>query len=242
MSTELATTNNVSAALNPSLVSQIILSGDIGALDDEQRVMYYKAVCERLGLDWTTKPFQIIHFEKQNKTSLYATKDCAAQLTALYNPSVAIVSRERVGDLYVATAEVTKRDGSKVQDIGAVNYGTYPDQQANAIKKAVTQAKRRAILSAFGLGALDETEIEDIKDAKVVEIVVDTPPVDTVVLDIIASLESATNVDELQAITDRVKKLTPSQKDDIRQHTQDAAVRIGCKWIGGKWIMPEVVA
>jgi hypothetical protein len=106
--------------------------------------------------------------------------------------------------------------------------------------KATTKAKRRALLSAFGLGMLDESEVEDVWNAKTETI--ELPPVDGAVLDMIATLEGATSVEELQACTDAIKKMDAKQKDAIREHTQAAAIRIGCKWIGGKWIMPEVVA
>jgi hypothetical protein len=237
MSTELATTNNVSAAL----FDKLVLNQDLKTLSQTELVQYYVAVCHNVGIDPTTKPFDIL--ELKGKKVLYPNKSCTAQLTAIHKPSVTIISKERAGDVYIVTAQVTKRDGSQVEDIGVATFPVSgAEEQANAIMKATTKAKRRALLSAFGLGMLDESEVEDIWNAKAEPVELPSAVVDTVVLDIIASLESANNVDELQAITDRIKKLSPIQKDDIRQHTQDAAVRIGCKWIGGKWIMPEVVA
>jgi hypothetical protein len=62
---------------------------------------------------------------------------------------------------------VQGRDGSPKRVFEG--NGTYkplgPDEKANAIMKAETKSKRRATLSICGLGFLDETEIETIRDA-----------------------------------------------------------------------------
>jgi hypothetical protein len=65
--------------------------------------------------------------------------------------------------------------------IGAVSVdGLKGDDLANAMMKAETKSKRRVTLSICGLGMLDETEIETIKEAAPVEIVDDDqePPQD----------------------------------------------------------------
>jgi hypothetical protein len=109
--------------------------------------------------------------------------------------------------------------------------------------KATTKAKRRAILSAFGLGMLDESEVEDIRGAEVETFeLIDTVP--DAVLDTVALLDGVTTVEELQAVTDSIKKMALDIRQDktLKEAHQSAAVRIGCKWIGGKWVVPEVAA
>ena len=235
MTTELTITNDVSA----ELFNKLVLQGDLSQLTQTELVQYYVAVCNQVGIDPVTKPFDLLTLN--NKKVLYPNKSCTAQLTAKYSPSVRIVSRERMGDVYCVVAEVTKRDGSCVQDQGVASFPSNgAEAQANAMMKATTKAKRRALLSAFGLGMLDESEVDGLFGAMTEAVVL--PTVDNDVLDIIALLEDASNVEALQAITDRVKKLSVTQKDEVREYTQSAALRIGCKWIGGKWIMPEVVA
>jgi hypothetical protein len=59
------------------------------------------------------------------------------------------------------------REGREDEDISAVHIGSLKgDARGNAMKKAVTQAKRRCTLSLCGLGFLDETEIDQIPDAR----------------------------------------------------------------------------
>jgi hypothetical protein len=54
--------------------------------------------------------------------------------------------------------------------MGAVSIaGLKGDALVNATLKAITKAKRRVTLSICGLGMLDETEIDTIQDAKVVD-------------------------------------------------------------------------
>jgi hypothetical protein len=70
------------------------------------------------------------------------------------------------GDLYEVTARVRRPDGSTVDDVGLVSVsGARGEALANARMKCVTKAKRRAVLSACGLGMLDETEVDSVPDA-----------------------------------------------------------------------------
>ena len=90
---------------------------------------------------------------------LYATKACAAQLTAKHKLSVTIVEKGRDGDLYVVQAKASNglRD---VEDIGAVEVSRCSGEAlANAMMKATTKAKRRAVLTFCGLGEIDESEV-----------------------------------------------------------------------------------
>jgi hypothetical protein len=55
-------------------------------------------------------------------------------------------------------------------DFGAVPVtGKGGDDLANAFKKAATQAHRRATLTLLGIGMNDETEVEQIKGAVVIQ-------------------------------------------------------------------------
>jgi hypothetical protein len=98
------------------------------------------------------------------------TKDGTEQLRALHKISIAKLEREVIGDVYVVTAYAendTRRDSST----GAVSIkGLAGDSLANAYMKAETKAKRRATLSICGLGMLDESEIDTIKDAQIISV------------------------------------------------------------------------
>ncbi len=145
-------------------LEQVLVGGDLAALSPEQRLSYYKNVCESVGLNPLTKPFEYIRLN--NKLVLYAKRDATDQLRKLHNVSVTITSREKVGDVYVVTAKAKFPDGREDESVGAVNIkGLAGDNLANAFMKSETKAKRRVTLSICGLGMLDETEVETIPHA-----------------------------------------------------------------------------
>ncbi len=142
-------------------MESVLIRGDLAAMNPEQRVMYYAKVCESLGLNPLTKPFEFITLN--GKLTLYAKRDATDQLRKLNHVSVVIISRSMVNDLLVVTAQATLPDGRKDESIGAVFIGGLKgDNLANAMMKAETKAKRRVTLSICGLGLLDETEAEPI--------------------------------------------------------------------------------
>jgi hypothetical protein len=154
-----------------ALIESVIIGGDLGKLQATDRVMYYRAVCESLGLNPLSKPFEYLTLN--NKLILYARKDATDQLRALRGISVAITAREFLSDvkLYAVTARATTKDGRTDESIGAVAVGGLQGEAlANALMKAETKAKRRATLSIAGLGWLDETELASIPDARTVRV------------------------------------------------------------------------
>jgi hypothetical protein len=141
-------------------IESVLLGGDLSRLSSEEKVSYINRVCESLGLNPLTKPFDIIRF--QGKEVLYARRDCADQLREIHGVSIVSVSRERIDDLYVVTAKASDRSGRTDEAVGALTIkGLSGQDLANALMKAETKAKRRVTLSICGLGLLDETEIAD---------------------------------------------------------------------------------
>lgn len=140
-------------------IEQVLVNGNLAGLNPEQRVIYYNKLCETLGLNPYTKPFQYIML--QGKLTLYATKDCGDQLRKNRSISVIRMENEVVSDLFVTRAY--GRDGKGREDVatGAVSIaGLKGENLANAMMKSETKAKRRLALSLAGLGFLDEIEIE----------------------------------------------------------------------------------
>ena len=147
-----------------SLIEEALLRGDLAGLDSENRMKYYINVCESLGLNAMTWPFEYVSF--QNKLVLYARKDCAEQLRKINGISLKIPSKEKIGDVYIVTAFAVDKSGRTDESTGAVSIANLRgDALANAYMKAETKAKRRVTLSICGLGLLDETEIETIPGA-----------------------------------------------------------------------------
>lgn len=161
---ELQTVETV-PAINPEIISSLVLNGDIAKLTQTQKVEYYNHVCKNIGLNPLTQPFQILKL--QGKETLYAAKNATEQLRKIYGISLVSLEGKQLEGLYIVT--VTLRDQTNRQDIStaAVNIsGLKGDSLANAIMKAETKAKRRGTLSICGLGMLDETEIETIQGAE----------------------------------------------------------------------------
>lgn len=151
----------MNSAAQAAMFNELVLKNDLSKLTEEQRVEYYRLMCERSGLDPVTRPFEMITLN--GKLTMYATKRASDGLTARNKLKVTIVSRQDESDIHVAIARAESTNGACSEDIGAVTItGLRGDALANAKMKAITKAKRRAILSVCGLGMLDETEIETI--------------------------------------------------------------------------------
>lgn len=162
--------------VSPSQVKQtitaaiegVLIGGDLNPLTPEQRVQYYNALCESISVNPLANPFNYLVLN--GKLVLYANKGCAEQLRSSRKISLQIVSRERLpGDIYVVTARAIDPTGRFDESTGVVGIARLVgDYLANALMRAETKAKRRVTLSFCGLNMLDESEVDSIKDAKIV--------------------------------------------------------------------------
>ena len=223
---------NVDEQSASEIFEALVLNNDLSKMTKEQRIQYYKLVCERVGLDPYQKPFDLINLS--GKLTLYANKTCTAQLTQKRNLRVSIVAREQIGDQYVVTAKCETPNGGCSEDIGAVTIrGLQGDAASNAIMKATTKAKRRAILAACGLGLLDEEEIHTIPQAEPVAIEIKPEPT-------IAEMESVaiwqdtltavTSCEELTAVVIELKSANKNVQDAVRSDLRAAQERLNCSW------------
>jgi hypothetical protein len=155
--------------LNPELISNLVLNGDISQMSPEMKVQYYNQLCHSLGLNPVTKPFQIITF--QGKTILYATKDCTEQLRKINKVSIVELTQDISNGLCIAKCKVQDKDNRFDIATGAVAIANLKGGElANAIMKSETKAKRRATLSICGLGILDESELDTMPEYKTADI------------------------------------------------------------------------
>lgn len=142
----------------------VLVQGDLSSMDETQRSGYYLKVCESLGLNPHTQPFEYIKLGGQLK--LYATRACSDQLRKLHGVSITIHSRELVDDIYTVVARAEDVSGRTDEASGVVSVkGLSGEARANQLMKAETKAKRRVTLSICGLGWLDETEVDSIQPA-----------------------------------------------------------------------------
>lgn len=145
-------------------VEMALVGGDLSKLSEIDRVAYYGRVCESIGLNPLTKPFDYIRLN--GKLMLYAKKDCADQLRSLKGVSITKATTRIEDGLAIVEVEATTKDGRSDCDIGCVPIkGLTGESLGNALMKAVTKAKRRVTLSICGLGWLDEAEVESIQIA-----------------------------------------------------------------------------
>lgn len=158
---------STTAAPQSVLLEQALVDGDLAQLTPAQRLEYYRLVCESLGLNPLTRPFD--YLKLSGRLVLYATRTATDQLRSNRGISVEITGREMLPEagLYVVTARATDRDGRTDEAVGAVSIaGLRGEPLANALMKAETKAKRRATLSLAGLGWMDETEAGDVPGAR----------------------------------------------------------------------------
>ncbi|EPB2706411.1 hypothetical protein ACRDP0_001380 [Campylobacter coli] len=142
-----------------------LVKGDLSKLSDVERASYVKNLCESLGLNMLTKPFEYIVLN--GKLTLYANKSATDQLRQIRKVSITKTEVAQVGDIYMVTAYAATPDGRTDCDTGALNIKNLGgDNLANAIMKTITKAKRRVTLSICGLGMLDESELETIKEKR----------------------------------------------------------------------------
>lgn len=152
------------AKLDDATMLLVVAGGDCSRLTPDQKLAYYNARCEAAGLDPRAQPFA---FMKLNgKEVLYALKAATDQLASKHGIRAEIVSQATEDGIRIVTVRATAKDGRQTDEIGAVTVkGLVGDALCNALMKAVTKAKRRAVLSLAGLGLMDETEVETIPAA-----------------------------------------------------------------------------
>lgn len=162
---EMIQVNSQALALNGKDLEAFIVKGDMRALSPEAKAAHYVWVCNRLGLEPATKPFDYIVLN--GREIMYANKGCADQLRKLHEVSISIATREEVDGVYYVYVRASLPSGRADEDCGAVSVsGLKGDMLANAKMKATTKAKRRVTLSILGLGMLDESELETIERSR----------------------------------------------------------------------------
>lgn len=155
------------------VLERVIIDGDLSRLSPKERVNYYNAVCESLGLNPFTRPLDYLRLS--GKLTLYATKNATDQLRRIHGISVTKVDHTEVQGVYVVTAYGKDKDGRVDSAVGAVYIkNLQADDLANALMKSESKAKRRLTLSMCGLGFMDVAELDTVSDAQRVSVDVET--------------------------------------------------------------------
>jgi hypothetical protein len=152
----LVTTANQQAS---AIAERLIIANDLSRLTTPERIQWYRARCNFLGLDWRLAPFDYIQLKGGLK--LYLNANGADQLRKIHKISIEEMRWEFVDQLCVATVVGRTPDGRMDREIGAVLIkGLPPEEMANAPMKALTKAKRRLVISMGGLGVEDEIDTQ----------------------------------------------------------------------------------
>lgn len=154
--------------LDAKTMESVLLGGDLSKLTPQQRLSYYQNVCESVGLNPLTRPFDYITLN--GKLTLYAKKDATDQLRRIHSVSIDDVDIKETDEQFIVKVKGHDQTGRSDVEVGVVNKKDMRGDTANAQMKAVTKAKRRLTLSLCGLGWLDETEVQTIPGAHSVNV------------------------------------------------------------------------
>ena len=146
---------------NFEAIEQVLTDGNLQALTPQQRVEYVQRLCDSVGVNPMTQPFQFIRF--QGKVVLYSTKSCTDQLRKIHGVSIEITRNVIEDGCIIVHAKATDASGRVDEDIGVIDCERLRgDAMVNARMKALTKAKRRVTLSICGLSVLDESELHSM--------------------------------------------------------------------------------
>jgi hypothetical protein len=173
MTNALQASNGREAAMDK--IERALVDGDLSKMSNEERLQYMQRLCNSLGLNMLTRPFQYITL--QGKLTLYATKAATDQIARTMGISIQIMSRDTdsAAGIHTVIARAIDKDGRSYDSEGIVSIkGKAGDDLCNALMKAATKARRRAVLGMGGLGVMDETELETVRSAQPVQVNHDT--------------------------------------------------------------------
>ena len=128
---------NEVSQINKKAIESALMDGDLSGLNPDEKLAHYQSVCETVGLNPLTQPFQYITLN--GKLKMYALKGATDQLRKIYNINCKITKTEYIEDIYVVTVEVKDIKGRTDEDMGFAKVaGLKGDMLGNAILKAVT--------------------------------------------------------------------------------------------------------
>ena len=85
----------MSKELSP--IESALVTNDLSKLTTEQRLNYYRSVCESVGLNSLTQPLSYINLN--GKLTLYAKRDATDQLRKIHKVSINISERQKMDDI-----------------------------------------------------------------------------------------------------------------------------------------------
>jgi hypothetical protein len=165
----------VTKNLDETLLAKIVQSGNLAYLSESDRLVYYFSYCRQLKLNPLSRPFDYISEGEGDKLkiSLYPNTIAASQLRDSRNVSTRIVREEILLDGEVYSVLVEARMGDRTEEatgkvgvkLDEYNKPLSGEAKAKLMKKAESQARRRATLAIVGLDAMgDGDRIAPVSD------------------------------------------------------------------------------
>lgn len=228
-------------------MERVLVAGDLKSLSEAERVTYYQKVCQSVGLNHLTQPFEFITLN--GKLTLYARKAATDQLRKVHGVSIDKPEIQFADDWIIVTVTARDSTGRTDSDVGVVNKKDMRGDYGNSLMKAVTKAKRRVTLSICGLGMLDETEVETIPGVRVNhdgpkalaegEVATEEQPDKAVVDECWTLLHECTNQDELKDVGRKIAAKRTPDKDGKSALTQAGYEHLNAEWNRLKRVLPK---
>lgn len=193
--------------LDENLLAKIVQSGNLAYLSESDRLIYYFSYCKQLGLNPLSRPFDYISEGEGDKLkiTLYPNTIAASQLRDSRNVSTKIVKEEFLLDGEIYSVLVEAKIGDRTEEatgkvgIKTDRYGKplNSEAKAKAMKKAESQARRRATLAIVGLDAIGDSFADGGKVAPISDMPTDcwTPELEAKLMTIAALPEVRTDWD-----------------------------------------------
>jgi hypothetical protein len=152
---------NQLAVAQPTAYEKALVMGDLAGLKPEERLSYYKAVCESVGLNPLTKPFDYVSLN--GKLTLYPSKSATEQLRQIHGVTLLALNKQIADGVLYVSCRLQDKKGRVDEATACLNVTNLKgDAMAAAVMKCETKAKRRATLSLCGLGVLAHDLPEEV--------------------------------------------------------------------------------
>lgn len=149
-----------------SIMERVIAeNGDLYQLSAIERKIYYLAMCKQYGLDPFSSPFDYLSQrinagtkdrpDWRDRVTLYPNQRASNAFAQRNKISTTIQSKEFDGKTWIVTVVAQTPSGQAVEDVGASDVTNWVDK-GTALKKAISQARRRAVLALAGFSSADD--------------------------------------------------------------------------------------
>jgi len=161
----------VTAEEKLALMEKALVSGDLAQMAPKERVKFYLTVCDSIGVNPFTRPFEYIIIK--GKLTLYPTKACAEQLRESHGVSIDDLTVIESDTEIIVTVKGHDKLGRKDVEVGAVSKKDMDGNLQYIRMKAMTKAKRRLTLSLCSLAWMDTMYNEAVEGGSHVTVDVD---------------------------------------------------------------------